>query len=416
MSDYLSYTKKIYDPVHGFIRFNALEQELIDSDPFQRLHYLRQLGISFLVYPGATHTRFEHSLGAMELSSQIYDRVTAKYPHVVDSSYWRQILRLAALCHDLGHLPFSHVAEKKLLGPKGHEGWTLAVIKSDPLKPIWNQLQEQFPNQAVVTDLIKMAIGEPKLEEMGFHTSFSPWDKVMSQIITGDFFGADRIDYLLRDAQFTGVSYGLFDYHQLIEMLCIIPTQAAGLELGIEESGIASCEALLLARHFMHQRVYQHATVKSYSFHLAKFMEQFYAGTTYLDDLKGYISMTDNEILSALKRAADDPSQKGHADAQAVVRRSNRFIALEAGEGIGEQDLLHLRDQLQIPQEAISWTFFKQEQKGLVFPVLTKRGIVTDASRCSKISIPFGMKSWVYIAPHLEQAFSTALETVLENR
>ncbi|MBS0653317.1 MAG: HD domain-containing protein, partial [Verrucomicrobia bacterium] len=73
-----AYTKKIYDAVHGFIRFNELERELIDSEPFQRLHYLHQLGISFLVYPGATHTRFEHSLGAMELATRIFDRITSK--------------------------------------------------------------------------------------------------------------------------------------------------------------------------------------------------------------------------------------------------------------------------------------------------------------------------------------------------
>src|ERR1700679_1250919 len=119
---------KIYDPVHGFIRFNELEKKLIDSFAFQRLHYLHQLGIAYLVYPGATHTRFEHSLGVMELASLIFDRVTAKSTFSIapqNYEYWKQILRFAALCHDLGHLPFSHVAEKALLTKGGHEKWTL---------------------------------------------------------------------------------------------------------------------------------------------------------------------------------------------------------------------------------------------------------------------------------------------------
>ncbi|MBY0528797.1 MAG: HD domain-containing protein [Rhabdochlamydiaceae bacterium] len=408
------YTKKIYDAVHGFIRFNELERDLIDSAAFQRLHYLRQLGISFLVYPGATHTRFEHSLGAMELTTKIFDRVLSKYDKadLVDVDYWRQILRLAALCHDLGHLPFSHVAEKVLLGKGGHEKWTLAVIQSPDLLPIWQEVQKRFPEHSVIEDLAKMAIGEIHLREMGVNYSFSAWDKVMCQVITGDFFGSDRIDYLLRDAQFTGVSYGLFDYHQLIEMLCIVPSKDGGLELGIEENGIESCEALLLARHFMHQRVYQYPTVKSYSFHLARFMAQFYENTSYLSDLKGYLSMTDNEILTALRHAAFEPTAKGHIDAAALLKREHRFLAIEAQEGIGESEILAIQEKLNIPQEAISWNVFTGSAKetGLAFPVLNRRGNVMDASRCSKIVIPSGMKNWVYIAPCYEQLLREALE------
>lgn len=407
-------TKKIYDAVHGFIRFNELERELIDSDPFQRLHYLRQLGISFLVYPGATHTRFEHSLGTMQLATEIYDRIVAKYlpPNEIDVAYWRQILRLAALCHDLGHLPFSHVAEKALLGRGGHEKWTLHIIQSQELKPIWAKVQACFPKESVIEDLIKMAIGEAHLQEMGLSYPFSSWDKVMGQVITGDFFGADRIDYLLRDAQFTGVSYGLFDYHQMIEMLSIVPALDGGLELGIEENGIESCEALLLARHFMHQRVYQYATVKSYSFHLARFMKQFYENQAYLDDLKGYLSMTDNEILAAMRQAASDPTQKGHADALAIMKRSNRFLAVETEEEIGESTLQQLKEQLKIPDHAIAWHLTQKGRKetGLCFPVLMRTGAIANASRCSKISIPSGTKSWVYIAPDFERRLREALE------
>jgi HD superfamily phosphohydrolase len=247
---------------------------------------------------------------------------------------------------------------------------------------------------------------------MDLNVPFSPWDKVMSQVITGDFFGADRIDYLLRDAQFTGVSYGLFDYHQLIEMLCIVPSENSGLELGIEENGIESCEALLLARHFMHQRVYQYATVKSYSFHLARFMKRFYENEDFLEDLNSYISMTDNEILTALRKAAADPSAKGHFDASALLKRNNRFLAVEAGEGILEEKLQEIQERLQIPHDAISWSLAKEMtgEKGLAFPVLTRSGAVMGADRCSKILIPSGLKGWIYIAPSFEKPLREALE------
>src|SRR5476651_2062324 len=100
VKDFLYADKKIYDSVHGFISFDEFEKELIDSLPFQRLHYIHQLGIAYLVYPGATHTRFEHSLGVMELASQIFDRIASKH-EIPQADYWRQVLRLAALCHDL---------------------------------------------------------------------------------------------------------------------------------------------------------------------------------------------------------------------------------------------------------------------------------------------------------------------------
>ena len=151
--------RKIYDPIHRFIHIDSTENELIESRPFQRLQYIHQLGVSFLVYPSATHRRYEHSLGVMEVSSQIYDSLTSHRPTSKkmeillkrylpkkgskEDFYWRRIVRLAALCHDLGHLPFSHAAEKKLLDINGHEKWTLNMIKSDFLVRIWQNLKEE---------------------------------------------------------------------------------------------------------------------------------------------------------------------------------------------------------------------------------------------------------------------------------
>ncbi len=410
-------TKKIYDAVHGFIRFNELERQLIDSEPFQRLHYLHQLGISFLVYPGATHSRFEHSLGTMELATRIFDRITSKQIGVdSDLGYWRQMIRLAALCHDLGHLPFSHVAEKALLGKGGHEKWTLAVIRSDQLKPIWATLQKKYPQSNVADDLIKVALGVKKAEEIGLNLRFSPWEKVMTEVITGDFFGADRIDYLLRDAQCTGVSYGLFDYDQLIEMLCILPIPGdpgGGLRLGIEEDGVESCEALLLARHFMHQRVYQYSSSKAYSFHLARFMKQFYAQGSYLESLCEYLSMTDNEVLSALRKAAIDPQAVGHCDARALLKRHDRFLAFELDKVVEEESLKKLQELLSIASDAISWSLAREgtEDQPTTFPVLKRSGAIVDSSQCSQILVPAGAKSWVFIAPAFEKPLREAIES-----
>ena len=403
--------QKIYDAVHGFIRFSEIERRLIDSEPFQRLHHIHQLGIAHVVYPGATHTRFEHSLGCMELATRIFDRITSKQFSPQDPDYWLQIIRLAALCHDLGHLPFSHLAEKELLGPSGHEEWTIKIIQSSYLEPIWNLLKTKFPEKEIVNDVLKMAIGEQKLKEMGLFISFTPEQRVLSQVITGDFFGADRIDYLLRDAQCTGVAYGLFDYHQLIEMLCVLPVEGQ-LQLGIEENGIASCEALLLARHFMHQRVYQYSSVKAYKFHLTRFMKNYFSEGNYLDSLEGYLSLSDSEIFAALRKSAKDPGSPGHIDADCLLRRESRFKAITLKEGTGEKELLEFSKQLEIPFDCIFWgmSAHKKGQKGLSFPVQMRSGAVVWGPELSQISIPSSSMQWAYVHPQYEQRLRLKLE------
>jgi len=122
---------EIRDPIHVFVRLDSHEREVLNSRPFQRLRHIHQLALTYLVYPGATHKRFEHSLGVMELAGRVFDVLTSR-ANVTDEMrrgltslnnddelrYWRRALRMAALCHDIGHLPFSHAAEKELL-PSG---------------------------------------------------------------------------------------------------------------------------------------------------------------------------------------------------------------------------------------------------------------------------------------------------------
>jgi HD superfamily phosphohydrolase len=394
---------KLYDPVHQFIYLDDDEATLIDTLPFQRLRYIRQMGTAYLVYPGATHSRFEHSLGVMELSSQIFDRMVSKFPQLrQDYPYWRKVVRLAALCHDVGHLPFSHVGEKALLGKGGHEKWTYAIIQSPELMQLWNKIKSDTQNPDLVDHILKLSIGEKKLKEIGHASPFSAWDRVMCEIITGDFFGADRIDYLLRDSKSSGVSYGLFDYHQLIETIHIL-SQKEEMQLGIEENGIESCEALLLSRHFMHRRVYQYATVKSYNFHLARFMEKI----VKISDLNHYLALTDNDILIELFRAAKETKYPGHFDALSIIERKHRFKALAVPAEISLKELEEFQKKHKIPRELISWDFVgKAASKiGFDFPVLLKNQKIVNGSEVSTLSIPTGSSTWVYIDPQYEDSF-----------
>ena len=389
--------KKIYDPVHGFIHFNDLEAALIDSEPFHRLHYIHQLGVSYLIYPGATHTRFEHSLGTMHLASLIFDRVALD----VDKDYWRQMVRLAALCHDLGHLPFSHVAEKVLLGPAGHEEWTLRMIESSYLDLVWEQALTVWPNAPIQEHVAKLALGYEKLKELRPTITFNQEEYIYSQIVTGDFFGSDRIDYLLRDARATGLNYGLFDYVQLIEMLRVLPDAKGQLTLGIEEDGIESCEALLLARHFMQSRVYQHPTSKAYSFHMARFMQTVWTSLESCEDVTTYLSLTEAHVLNALETAKKDSTHPGHLDALCLSDRKKRFKAIYLSDKNILEKLLKFKEKKAIPEQMIHWDLTAKPllKGGLNLPVLSKKAQVVPASKFSQIPIPQGKKSWLYLAP-----------------
>lgn len=433
VKDFLFADKKIYDSVHGFIPFDEYEKELIDSLPFQRLHYIHQLGIAYLVYPGATHTRFEHSLGTMTLATLIFEKicksVRADVFHFVprkgsaDYLYWRRVLRMAALCHDLGHLPFSHVAEKDLLGSLGHEHWTLKIIDSAYLKPVWDKLRqapaylEEIVERDIVEDIKKISIGEKKWKEAG-GKPFTPWERIVSEVITGDFFGADRIDYLLRDAKSTGVAYGLFDYHQLIETLRILPSADRGtdeLKLGIDEHGLEACEALLLSRHFMHRRIYQYSSVRAYDFHLRRYMKASFS-RKMLDSVDDFLSISDIDVIAALNKAAKDPSLPGHNDAKCVIFRKHRFRAIALGNEISEKDLKDFKAKSKLTDADIEWEFYSPSKpfpERFSFPVSRRHVIIQKASECSDLLMktPKARSNWAYISPQHDLEFIQFLES-----
>ena len=154
----MKYTHEIRDPIHVFIRLDSDERKVLDSRPFQRLRHIHQLAMTYLIYPGATHKRFEHSLGVMELAGRVFDvvtdpdNVTDEIKHLLEPlnapdnrAYWRRVIRIAALCHDIGHLPFSHAAEKELLPDDwDHEKLTREIIVSDEMKTIWDSVTPRF--------------------------------------------------------------------------------------------------------------------------------------------------------------------------------------------------------------------------------------------------------------------------------
>jgi len=166
--------------------------------------------------------------------------------------------------------------------------------------------------------------------------TFSDWEAILSEIVVGDEFGVDRIDYLLRDSYHTGVAYGRFDHYRLVDTLRIL-TPPAGPDgdgstepsLGVEEGGVQSAEALLLARYFMYSQVYFHPIRRIYDIHLKDFLSEWLTDGKFSTDLEKHLALTDNEVTAALRAATDDAGLVGHLHAERIMKRSHFKVAYQ---------------------------------------------------------------------------------------
>ena len=326
---------EIRDPIHVFISVDTAERNVIDSPPVQRLRHIHQLAMQYLVYPGATHKRFEHALGVMELASNVYDTITRsdhvlgaireQIPELTNTDLtrnWRRVLRMAALCHDIGHLPFSHAAEHELLPDDWtHETITDALIRSPEMQQIWKAIRPPLD----VDDIAKLAVGKEKLPS----TTFTLWQELLSEIIVGDAFGVDRMDYLLRDSLHAGVQYGRFDHHRLVDTLRILPKSAEIVgshepTLGLELGGLNSAEAMLLARYAMFAQLYLHPVRRVYDKHLIEFLQGWLPNGIFPVDPEQFLQYTDVEVLAGIaKRARSGDDDLASKSARRIVRREH---------------------------------------------------------------------------------------------
>ena len=273
----------IRDPLWNNIRVDALALQLVDTPVFQRLRYVRQLGLAYLVYPGATHTRFEHALGAYYLArltlSQLDERGELEGVSVED----RAIAQAAALLHDVGHYPFSHALEE--IGALHHEEVARPLILSGP-----------------VADILCATLGRDapaRILALIRGTSESP----LQGLISGSL-DLDKLDYLRRDAFMCGVPYGEIDVDRLLNSLTIVPSDG-GTEIGIVEKGLSALESLLFARYQMYRNVYWHHAVRSATAMYKRLVEDAVnAGSLDAQTLAGF---TDEGLLHDLARRAPSP-------------------------------------------------------------------------------------------------------------
>ncbi len=239
----LQQAKIINDPVHGFLEVpRGILLSLIDSPVFQRLRRIKQLGMSSLVYPGATHTRFSHALGAMHLMQQALDTLRSKAVDISDQEY--EAALIAILLHDIGHGPFSHALETSIITDLHHEDMSLALMK---------YLNEQHDHR------LELAI------EIFTGTYSRPF---FHQLVSSQL-DMDRMDYLVRDSFFTGVVEGKVGVDRIIKILNVHEDR-----LVCESKGIYSVENFIVARRFMYWQVYLHKAAISAEYLLVHILQR----------------------------------------------------------------------------------------------------------------------------------------------
>jgi hypothetical protein len=352
----------IRDPLWNNIPIDPLALRLVGAPAFQRLRYVRQLGLAFLVYPGATHTRFEHALGTYHLARRAISILDDDGALAGTSREACQLVRVAALLHDVGHYPFSHALEE--LGALHHEEVARPLI-----------------TEGEVARLLRAELGESAPEDvMCLIRGVS--DSPLQRLISGSL-DLDKLDYLRRDALMCGVPYGEIDVDRLLYSLTLIECDGRR-EIGMVEKGLAALESLLFARYQMYRNVYWHHAVRSATVMYKRLVEDAVRAGSL--DAATLAAFTDEGLLHNLTHNAPSPLLDA-LRARRLYKRALQCPAADlesdAAEWIADDRMLTravesaLERELGLaPGELLLDYPVKTQMLGLDLPVLRRDGIV----------------------------------------
>jgi HD superfamily phosphohydrolase len=382
----------IRDPLWNNIRVDPLALRLVDTRAFQRLRYVRQLGLAYLVYPGASHSRFEHALGAYHLARRtlaLFEERAVAIP-----SDEAQLVRCAALLHDVGHYPFSHALEE--IGALHHEEVARPLITT-----------------GAVADVLREALGADAPERVMAlirGTSASP----LQGLISGSL-DLDKIEYLKRDAFMCGVNYGDIDVDRLLDSLILVPEGNVAMRgVGISEKGLSALESLLFAKYQMYRNVYWHHAVRSATAMYKRLVDgALRAGSLSAETLAGY---TDEGLLHDLESRAPSPLLAALRERRLYKRVFEcpaAELPPETGEWIADDRALvvavedHLAREVGLaPGELLLDYPTKTQMLGLDIPVLRRDGSVrqlTAAGWEGAVNLPklseelYGSARWLRV-------------------
>jgi len=369
----------IRDPLWNNIRVDALGLRLVDTPVFQRLRYVRQLGLAYLVYPGATHTRFEHALGAYHLARLTLALLDERGALAGISGEERAITQAAALLHDVGHYPFSHALEE--IGALHHEQVASPLVREGP-----------------VADALTGALGHDAPDRvLALIRGVS--DSPLQGLVSGSL-DLDKIEYLKRDALMCGVPYGEIDVDRLVNSLVLVTDPTHGRRVvGVLEKGLSALESLLFAKYQMYRNVYWHHAVRSATAMYKRLVDEAIAAgsidppslSTFNDEglLHRLAAHGSSPLLSALrerrlyKRVLECPAAELAGDAPEWIA-DDRARTIAAEDGIAA-------DLGLAPGEILLDFPAKTQMLGLDLPVVRRSGQVhrlTTAGLEGAINLP----------------------------
>lgn len=307
--------KVVLDPVHGYIELDDLVQDLLSTPQVQRLRRVKQLGFSNLVYPGANHTRFEHSLGAMHLAFML----TRNLDSIEEEK--KAEIKAAALLHDVGHGPFSHVTENVIYKYTRH--------RHDDIKEILGkgEIRDILGNHGISPrNLVKHIKGETSL----------------GQILSSEI-DVDRMDYLVRDAHYTGVAFGVVDYNRLINQMSFYEDR-----LVVNYGGLKAAESLLVSRFWMNTSVYYHHVTRISEAMCSRAVE-YMIENSELDPLR-LRQMDDTDLIASMRNATGYAGELSRLlDARKLYKRA-LYVGLAE---VGKYVLRH-RDRIRRAENEIA--------------------------------------------------------------
>ncbi len=411
----------IRDPIHGFIELDEWEREIINHPVFQRLRRIRQLAWTDMVYPGASHTRFEHSIGVMSVVTRMFKNIRLRSEDILknelnytDGGLDRvlALVRICSLLHDIGHGPFSHAAEELMPiceasgKPYEHEAYSAeaVILLEDVINHPTNERNYGITAQDIKDFLSGNVSDEGSLL----------WRRLLSSQLD-----ADRADYLLRDSHHIGVAYGRYDLDRLVSTLAVaIDPETDAPVLAIEEGGWHASEGFILARYMMFTQVYFHKTRRAYDLHFSEAMKSLLREAPHLDgqdedrflpptsaaSLKAYLQWTDWRVVGLLQEG------KG-GDHGEIIRERNHFKKVHATKEAPDKADLEfaevvcerLGDKVGFVDKAEkSWYKFQDQDIPVLQGTKSSKEFLTPLSKLS--SVVKGLKSVnqirIYVSEH----------------